>query len=92
MSAQSSTATRRSNEENAARIEELHADGVDKELAFPKAVLALFHFPVPSRPAPRPPSPHGGTPDRCSRHRRAAPLPRDVSAQPGSGAVMRNAL
>jgi predicted TIM-barrel fold metal-dependent hydrolase len=28
-----------------ARIEELHADGVDKELAFPNAVLALFHFP-----------------------------------------------
>src|SRR5579875_2298926 len=28
-----------------ARIAELHADGVDKELAFPNAVLALFHFP-----------------------------------------------
>jgi predicted TIM-barrel fold metal-dependent hydrolase len=28
-----------------ARIEELRADGVDKELAFPNAVLALFHFP-----------------------------------------------
>src|SRR5215211_2850908 len=28
-----------------ARIRELHEDGVDKELAFPNAVLALFHFP-----------------------------------------------
>jgi predicted TIM-barrel fold metal-dependent hydrolase len=28
-----------------ARIAELHDDGVDKELAFPNAVLALFHFP-----------------------------------------------
>ncbi|WP_163756290.1 amidohydrolase family protein [Mycobacterium botniense] len=28
-----------------ARIQELHEDGVDKELAFPNAVLALFHFP-----------------------------------------------
>ncbi len=28
-----------------ARIEQLRADGVDKELAFPNAVLALFHFP-----------------------------------------------
>ena len=28
-----------------ARIQELHDDGVDKELAFPNAVLALFHFP-----------------------------------------------
>lgn len=28
-----------------ARIDELRADGVDKELAFPNAVLALFHYP-----------------------------------------------
>jgi predicted TIM-barrel fold metal-dependent hydrolase len=28
-----------------ARIAELHDDGVDKELAFPNAVLALFHYP-----------------------------------------------
>ncbi len=28
-----------------ARIQELHEDGVDKELAFPNAVLALFHYP-----------------------------------------------
>jgi predicted TIM-barrel fold metal-dependent hydrolase len=28
-----------------ARIQELATDGVDKELAFPNAVLALFHFP-----------------------------------------------
>lgn len=28
-----------------ARIQELASDGVDKELAFPNAVLALFHFP-----------------------------------------------
>src|SRR5690625_922968 len=28
-----------------ARIKELAEDGVDKELAFPNAVLALFHFP-----------------------------------------------
>ena len=28
-----------------ARIRELHEDGVDKELAFPNAVLALFHYP-----------------------------------------------
>lgn len=28
-----------------ARIQELAEDGVDKELAFPNAVLALFHFP-----------------------------------------------
>ncbi len=28
-----------------ARINELHTDGVDKELAFPNAVLALFHYP-----------------------------------------------
>lgn len=28
-----------------ARIAELHSDGVDKELAFPNAVLALFHYP-----------------------------------------------
>src|ERR1700744_906926 len=28
-----------------ARICELHEDGVDRELAFPNAVLALFHFP-----------------------------------------------
>ena len=28
-----------------ARIRELHDDGVDKELAFPNAVLALFHYP-----------------------------------------------
>ncbi len=28
-----------------ARIAELHQDGVDKELAFPNAVLALFHYP-----------------------------------------------
>lgn len=28
-----------------ARIAELHEDGVDKELAFPNAVLALFHYP-----------------------------------------------
>ena len=28
-----------------ARIGELHEDGVDKELAFPNAVLALFHYP-----------------------------------------------
>ena len=28
-----------------ARIRELHEDGVDRELAFPNAVLALFHFP-----------------------------------------------
>src|ERR1700731_2217231 len=28
-----------------ARIRELHDDGVDRELAFPNAVLALFHFP-----------------------------------------------
>jgi hypothetical protein len=28
-----------------ARIEELRADGVDKELVFPNAVLALFHYP-----------------------------------------------
>ena len=28
-----------------ARIQELHSDGVDKELAFPNAVLALFHYP-----------------------------------------------
>ena len=28
-----------------ARIQELREDGVDKELAFPNAVLALFHFP-----------------------------------------------
>lgn len=28
-----------------ARIAELASDGVDKELAFPNAVLALFHFP-----------------------------------------------
>ncbi|WP_443986934.1 amidohydrolase family protein, partial [Mycobacterium marinum] len=28
-----------------ARIQELREDGVDKELAFPNAVLALFHYP-----------------------------------------------
>jgi predicted TIM-barrel fold metal-dependent hydrolase len=28
-----------------ARIRELHEDGIDKELAFPNAVLALFHYP-----------------------------------------------
>ncbi len=28
-----------------ARIQELHEDGVDKELAFPNAILALFHYP-----------------------------------------------
>jgi len=28
-----------------ARIRQLHEDGVDKELAFPNAVLALFHLP-----------------------------------------------
>lgn len=28
-----------------ARVEELRSDGVDKELAFPNAVLALFHYP-----------------------------------------------
>ena len=28
-----------------ARIQELREDGVDRELAFPNAVLALFHFP-----------------------------------------------
>jgi predicted TIM-barrel fold metal-dependent hydrolase len=28
-----------------ARIRELHEDGVDRELAFPNAVLALFHYP-----------------------------------------------
>lgn len=28
-----------------ARVRELRADGVDKELAFPNAVLALFHYP-----------------------------------------------
>ena len=28
-----------------ARIAELHSDGVDTELAFPNAVLALFHYP-----------------------------------------------
>ena len=28
-----------------ARMRELHDDGVDKELAFPNAVLALFHYP-----------------------------------------------
>ena len=28
-----------------ARIRELAEDGVDKELAFPNAVLALFHYP-----------------------------------------------
>ena len=28
-----------------ARIQELHEDGVEKELAFPNAVLALFHYP-----------------------------------------------
>lgn len=28
-----------------ARIRELASDGVDRELAFPNAVLALFHFP-----------------------------------------------
>lgn len=28
-----------------ARIQELHDDGVEKELAFPNAVLALFHYP-----------------------------------------------
>lgn len=28
-----------------ARIQELHDDGVDKELAFPNAILALFHYP-----------------------------------------------
>jgi predicted TIM-barrel fold metal-dependent hydrolase len=28
-----------------ARIQELHEDGIDKELAFPNAVLALFHYP-----------------------------------------------
>ena len=28
-----------------ARIRELAEDGVDRELAFPNAVLALFHFP-----------------------------------------------
>jgi predicted TIM-barrel fold metal-dependent hydrolase len=28
-----------------ARIGELHDDGVDKELAFPNAILALFHYP-----------------------------------------------
>lgn len=29
----------------AARIQELREDGVDKELAFPNAILALFHYP-----------------------------------------------
>ncbi len=29
----------------AARIRELAEDGIDKELAFPNAVLALFHYP-----------------------------------------------
>src|ERR1700727_213224 len=28
-----------------ARIQELHDDGVEKELAFPNAILALFHYP-----------------------------------------------
>src|SRR6202051_1615912 len=28
-----------------ARIQELHEDGVEKELAFPNAILALFHYP-----------------------------------------------
>ncbi|WP_260741569.1 amidohydrolase family protein [Mycobacterium sp. SMC-2] len=28
-----------------ARIQELYEDGVDKELAFPNAILALFHYP-----------------------------------------------
>lgn len=28
-----------------ARIRELKEDGIDKELAFPNAVLALFHYP-----------------------------------------------
>jgi predicted TIM-barrel fold metal-dependent hydrolase len=28
-----------------ARIQELHEDGVDKELAFPNAILAMFHYP-----------------------------------------------
>ena len=28
-----------------ARVRELAEDGVDKELAFPNAVLALFHYP-----------------------------------------------
>ena len=28
-----------------ARIRELAEDGIDKELAFPNAVLALFHYP-----------------------------------------------
>ena len=28
-----------------ARIQELHEDGVEKELAFPNAMLALFHYP-----------------------------------------------
>ena len=28
-----------------ARIRELQEDGIDKELAFPNAVLALFHYP-----------------------------------------------
>ena len=28
-----------------ARIQELREDGVEKELAFPNAILALFHYP-----------------------------------------------
>ena len=48
-----------------ARIRELREDGVDKELAFPNAVLALFHYPGQG-------TSRAGVPDLQRVHGRAA--------------------